>query len=102
MDKKTLYVNGDRYEVLGFAFDGCHKIYLIEDEKDLQDMKNRGYEPSDFHEIEDIVKVWTDSCPFRFIDTWKLKTVVPQCFDGDLMFHVIGAFTATCYYEEES
>ena len=62
-----------------FFFDDCHKIYLIEDQKDKEDMFSIGWREEDIHKIDELEDVFNDSCPLRFISTCKLKTIVPQC-----------------------
>lgn len=72
-------ING--IEVVGnkFAFDGCHKIYVLEDMEDIEDMKNKGYNENDMYDIKDIEKIYNLSCELRFIHNWKLtKTYVSQ------------------------
>lgn len=59
-----------------FVYDGCHKIYLIEDEEDKRDALDCGYEIRPIKELE---KTFEGSCPLRFIHNWKLdKTYVAQ------------------------
>jgi hypothetical protein len=65
-------------EVVGnkFAYDGCHKIYIIEDEQDEQKAIDCGYEILD---ISKLVNTYKYSCELRFIHNWKLtKTYVAQ------------------------
>lgn len=84
--------NPERYEVLishdreplqevrhrgCFAFDGCHKIYIMETIEDIMDFTAYGY---DIYPIEKLKETWKNSCPLRFIDNGKLnKIYVPQC-----------------------
>lgn len=66
-------------EVIGkeFAYNGCHKIYILEDEKDKQEAKDVGYI---ILPINLISKCYIESCPMRFINNWKLtKSYVKQC-----------------------
>lgn len=65
-------INGK--EIIGnhFAYDGCHKIYVIEDDIDLQDATRKGYEILPISRISEIYK---NSCPLKFIDNWKLNKV---------------------------
>lgn len=35
-------VNGIETKAKLFAYDGCHKIYLIEDDEDLKEFKENG------------------------------------------------------------
>lgn len=72
---KTVNINGTDYQCKGFAYDGCHKIYLCMNDNDINEAKNMGYD------ICDVDVLWTcyeDSCSLRFIDTWELDCIVPQ------------------------
>ncbi len=64
-------INGK--EVIGtqFAYDGCHKIYIIEDREDLENAKERDYKIKDIQELESI---YNNSCSLKFISNWKLTT----------------------------
>ena len=69
-------INGKEIKAKQFAYDGCHKIYLIEDTDDLKDAKDIGY---DIYDIELLKETYDDSCSLRFINNWKLtKQIVPQ------------------------
>lgn len=72
-------ING--VEVVGkeFAYDGCHKMYVIEDEADRQEAMGLGFEPEDILPIELLQRTYWESCDLRFIHNWKLnKTYVGQ------------------------
>lgn len=58
-------------EVVGneFAYDGCHKIYIIEDENDRKTALEWGYI---LYPIEQLLSKYNDSCELRFINNWKL------------------------------
>lgn len=62
-------INGK--EVIGnsFAWDGCHKIYIIEDNEDYEMARDYEY---DIYDIEEIQDKYNDSCDLRFIYNWKL------------------------------
>ena len=63
-----------------FAYDGCHKIYLIEDDQDIKEALRAGY---DFVPISQLPNKFADSCPYRFISNWKLtKDYVKQFEDA--------------------
>lgn len=69
-------INGK--EVVGekFAYDGCHKIYIVEDEEDREKFVSYGYKIYDIKYIEDI---YESSCSLRFINNCKLdKTYAAQ------------------------
>lgn len=51
-----------------FAFDGCHKIYILEDEQDEQEAIEYGYSILD---IKHLKNTFDESCEFRFINNWK-------------------------------
>ena len=61
-----------------FFFDGCHKIYLIETPRDKKVFLSRDWEESDIYPIDQLIEIYRSSCPLKFIDTCKLKTIVPQ------------------------
>jgi len=74
-------------DVIGnsFVWDGCHKIYIIEDEEDLKMMQDFGY--NEFYDINKIVEIWQQSCGLRFISNGKLdKEYVRQCEDAKFEF----------------
>lgn len=74
-----LKVNGvDVSHCKGFAYDGCHKIYLIETDDDIQEATRLGY--VSLHTMDELGKTFIESCPLRFIDWWDLRKpfIVPQ------------------------
>lgn len=65
---------------LGFVWDKCHKIYIVEDEDDIQSINETWGEDTTIHSLDELPKVWSKSCPLRFISNWKLnKHYVEQC-----------------------
>ena len=69
-------------EVIGdkFAYDDCHKIYIIEDKKDREDAEEYDYQIFD---LKDIQNVYENSCELKFISNWKLdKRYVNQFEDA--------------------
>ena len=59
-----------------FAYDGCHKIYILEDNEDVENAKNYGYT---IYPIVELKEAYKNSCPLRFIDSWKdFTTYVAQ------------------------
>lgn len=52
-----------------FAYDGCHKIYIIEDTQDRADAIDLGYK---IWHIDDLEDAYNTSCPLKFISNWKL------------------------------
>jgi hypothetical protein len=61
--------NYDISNINEFAYDGCHKIYLIEDEEDKKQAIETEYM---IMKIEDLPRIWAESCSLRFINNWKL------------------------------
>ena len=80
MDKRGNLLN--TYELDGlslFVYDGCHKIYIIEDHNDIESVKQLWGADEIFYNIDELPKIWDDTCPLRFISNWKLdKTYVRQ------------------------
>ncbi len=61
-----------------FVFDGCHKIYLVDDD-DVEDVKKNWGDDTQFYPIERLPYVFWNTCSLRFISCWKGDRVVPQC-----------------------
>lgn len=75
MRTKTIRINEADY--LGFVWDGCHKIYLIESESDWG--KCDAYDRAEMLPMDELPGVWRNTCPLRFINTYgTLRTIVPQ------------------------
>lgn len=62
-------VNGKEIEGIGFAYDGCHKIYVLANEEEKRQAQMAGYE---IHNLHNLPKIWELSCSLRFISTWSL------------------------------
>lgn len=59
-----------------FAYDGCHKIYVLETDDDMENSIKTGY---NVYPIKDIKNCYNNSCDLRFISNWSLdKTYVGQ------------------------
>jgi hypothetical protein len=74
-------INGQ--EVVGdkFAYDGCHKIYVIESIRDREEAKDSGY---DIIPISELKKKYNKSCGLQFISNWSLsKSYVRQFEDAE-------------------
>lgn len=61
-----------------FAFDGCHKIYLLESRKDEAEARAIGYGILPISELQD---AYDGSCALRFISNWELTTSFVDQFD---------------------
>ena len=64
-------INGKEVVAEGFAFDGCHKIYVLEQDSDFEEAGEVGY---DLYEIDGLQDAYEDACPLKFISNWKLDT----------------------------
>jgi len=73
-------VNGQTIEGDKFAYDGCHKIYVLADDNDLREAIEEGYE-SNILPIELLPDIWERSCELRFIRRWDVSQppYVCQC-----------------------
>lgn len=77
---KELYINDTKVYGTEFAYDDCHKIYVIEDEEDKKESLQYGYK---IYPISDIEEAFKNSCPLRLISNWKLnKRYVEQFKDA--------------------
>lgn len=54
----------------GFAWDGCHKIYLLKTPEEIEEALNNGYT---IYPIKDLPEIYNRSCPLRFIAYWDLS-----------------------------
>ena len=60
-----------------FAFDGDHKIYILEDSQDMYEAAQLDY---DILHIDLLKETYDNACPLKFINNWKLtKTYAEQC-----------------------
>lgn len=75
-------INGKEVITNGkFAYDGCHKIYILEDEADEQMMVGYGYS---IYPIGQLQEKYANSCYLRFVSNAKLdKSYVEQCKDAE-------------------
>ena len=69
-------INGNVITATEFAFDNCHKIYLVNTQEDKDELTENGY---DFYPIEQIKEAYEGSCSLRFIqDMTTFKDIVEQ------------------------
>lgn len=71
-------INGIETSAKEFAYDGCHKIYLIEDSEDFQEARMT-YQ---IIPISLLQRKFEDSCGLQFISNWKLTKTYAQQFRG--------------------
>lgn len=77
-------INGIEVTAQHFAFDGCHKIYLLDDEAEVEDAIETGYNIFPISELEE---AYESSCGLRFISGWtpEFKQYVSQFEDATFM-----------------
>ena len=63
-------INGKLVKGNEYAYDGCHKIYIIEDGHDRRWAKHYGYT---IYPIDSIKECYKNSCSLKFISNWKLN-----------------------------
>ncbi len=69
-------INGKVITATEFAFDNCHKIYLVNTKEDKDELTENGY---DFYPIEEIKEAYEGSCGLRFIqDMTTFNDIVEQ------------------------
>jgi len=77
-------VNGKEIIGKSFFYDGCHKIYVIEDDEDVNHMKEIGWSEEQIYPISYLPTAFYGSCSLRFIHNVKLtKTYVKQFEDAE-------------------
>lgn len=77
-------INGIEINAIGFAYDGCHKIYLLNNGDDIVEAEDNGY---DVFDIDGIVSAFIYSCPLRFINEWggDFKSIISQA-ENNIVF----------------
>lgn len=75
-------------EYYGFAYDGCHKIYLLKSKEDEKKMKELGYEL--YKMGAGLIQCYLDSCSLRFIDL----------IDGDNITMLVPQFCEKVVFDE--
>ncbi|MFA7709926.1 MAG: hypothetical protein WCY30_02340 [Candidatus Neomarinimicrobiota bacterium] len=69
-------INGIKIKAKEFAYDECHKIYLIDLLAEKKDAIGFGYI---IYPIEKLPDIWERACPLRFIRRWRgCKPIVRQ------------------------
>ena len=75
-------INGQYTNATHFAYDGCHKIYLLEDQEDAWEA-NCCYHILPISSLE---KTFHSSCGLQFISNWKLNNSFTEQFEADVVF----------------
>lgn len=63
-------INGKETLAKHFAYDGCHKIYLIENEQQWEEARSNEYS---IYPVAQLEQTFVDSCELRFISDWGLS-----------------------------
>lgn len=64
----TIIVNGEVVKGDRVAYDGCHKIYVLENGDEVKDAIKLGY---NIYSIDKLQEIYDGSCPLRFVNNWK-------------------------------
>jgi hypothetical protein len=82
---RKMYVNGKEIKGNMFVYDGCHKIYIIEDYEDLRNCQECWGElvnGRDLFDISLLKDCYENSCDLRFISNWKLDIQYVRQFEN--------------------
>ena len=69
------------------VWDSCHKIYITRNPEEVAEATSYGYE---LYPVEELPRIWNDSCPLRFIELWDVdpvKRLIPQCTNGNVFYY---------------
>jgi hypothetical protein len=69
MGDLRMKINGKEVTAKKFAFEGCHKIYIIDTPEEEAQALKYGY---DIYPIEEIKEAYEGSCSLKFISNWPL------------------------------
>jgi|GEM_PF-861260 len=79
---KKLQINDFITGAKEFAYDGCHKFYLIESEACKKGFYENGWNDNNFRPISELPKTFADcSCSLKFIqrgEKYNFQSIVPQ------------------------
>lgn len=74
-------------ELTLFVWDECHRIYLVENQNDIESVKQTWGDDTIFYNIDKLPKIWYKSCPLRFVYNWSgTKRYVEQGNYADFEF----------------
>ena len=71
-------INGKEIKYKEFAYDGCHKIYLIDTPEEKAEAIEWGYE---IKPIEELEFIYNNSCEFKFIYDWSTTETYAEQFE---------------------
>lgn len=70
MDRRMVEINDTRIWADEFAWDGCHKLYIVTDQESRDQLEGYGY---DFFNIAELQECWDSSCMLKFISDASLN-----------------------------
>ena len=62
-------INRKKVTAKYFAYDGCHKIYLLNNDEEIEECSVSGYRMLPIAKLKD---AFEKSCSLRFISNWDL------------------------------
>ena len=83
MTSHIMKINNRTTKAQFFAYDGCHKIYLIASNRDKKEALDGGYS---ILPIVDLKATYDDSCELRFISDWKLTKSYANQFENAVFY----------------
>lgn len=78
-------INGQTVVGKSFAYDGCHKIYVIETLEEMEEALETGYSILSIDQLE---QTYENSCSLRFISNWALTKRYVGQFDEEVEFEI--------------
>jgi hypothetical protein len=69
MGDLRMKINGKEVTAEKFAYEGCHKIYVIDTPEEEAQALKYGY---NIYPIEEIKEAYEGSCSLKFISSWPL------------------------------
>lgn len=83
---QTIKINNFKVRTCGFfAYDGCHKIYILENAKNLKDAIILNY---NILKIEKLEEVYNNACNLKFINSWDLTTTFVPQFEENVIIKI--------------
>jgi hypothetical protein len=70
MGDLRMKINGKEVTAKKFAFEGCHKIYVIDTPEEEAQALKYGY---NIYPIEEIKEAYEGSCSLKFISNWPMN-----------------------------
>ena len=78
-------INGIEVKGKSFAYDECHKIYILEKKYQEAEAIKIGY---NILSIDRLEETYNKSCPLKFINSWDLKKQYVAQFEDSVVFEL--------------